>query len=106
MDTSFAITSSAFTTTAIRHAVTAHDVANINTDGFSESSVVQSDLSTGGVEVAAIRKNQNINPHGYSNTDFVTEAGEMVSNKNVYGANAKVFKVQDKMVGELLDIFG
>ena len=104
MNTSFAISSSALYTTSVRHDVTAHDVANINTDKFSESSVVQSERSTGATEVAAIRKTPNKNT--FSNTDFAVEAGEMINNKNVYGANAKVFKVQDRMLGEIIDMVG
>ncbi|MBL8025322.1 MAG: flagellar basal body rod protein [Fibrobacteres bacterium] len=104
MDTSFSISSSALYTTGIRHDVTANNVANINTDGFSQSDVIQTDISTGGTRVAAIRKTPNNG--GNSNTDFAKEAGEMIQNRNVYGANGKVFKIQNQMIGELLDMVG
>ncbi|MFH0919070.1 MAG: flagellar basal body protein [Fibrobacterota bacterium] len=103
MDTSFAISNSGLSVTQIRHDVTANNVANINTDGFGASRVSQNDENPG-VSVGAIRKTPNVNPNGPSNTDFAVEAGEMINNKNVYGANARVFKVQDKMVGELIDL--
>jgi len=104
MDTSFSISASGMYATSIRHDVTAHDVANINTDGFSQSDVIQTDISTGGTRVAAVRKTPNKGE--YSNTDFAKEAGEMIQNRNVYGANGKVFKIQNQMIGELLDMVG
>jgi len=103
MDTSFAISNSGMRVTQVRHDVTANNVANINTDKFGTSRVVQSDDNPG-VSVGAIRKTPNAEPLGNSNTDFAVEAGEMIGNKNVYGANARVIKVQDKMVGEVIDL--
>jgi flagellar hook-associated protein FlgK len=105
MDNSFAISASGLRVTQIRHDVTAHDVANINTDGYEERSVVQKEQNPG-VEVAAIRKTPNKNPPGanFSNTDLAVEIGEMKTNKNVYGANARVMKVQDRMIGEVIDL--
>ena len=104
MDTSFAITNSGLRVTQIRQDVTANNVANVNTDRFSASSVVQSEQSPG-VAVSAIRKSSNTNPTGDSNTDLATEMTNLAINKDTYGANSKVIKVQDQMLGTLLDIF-
>jgi flagellar basal body rod protein FlgG len=103
MDTSFAINTSAMRVTQVRQDVTANNVANINTDGFGASRVSQKDDNPG-VSVGAIRKSPNTNPNGNSNTDFAVEATDMMNNKNVYGANARVLKVQDSMVGEVIDL--
>ena len=106
MDAVFGISSSALRTTQTRQNVTAHNVANINTDGFSSSRVIQAEQKPAGVSAAAIQKNQNSDPQGQSNTDFAVEATNMIMNKSTYGANSKVLKVQDQMLGELLNIVG
>jgi flagellar hook protein FlgE len=103
MDTSFAISNSGLRVTQVRQDVTANNVANINTDGFGASRVSLTDENPG-VSVGAIRKTPNTNPEGSSNTDFAVEAGNMIGNKNAYGANARVIKVQDKMIGEVIDL--
>lgn len=103
MDTSFAISNSALGVTAIRQGVTAHNVANVNTDRFSSSEVIQKELNPG-VGVGAVRKSSNTNPMGFSNTDLSKEMTGLMVNKDTYGANARVLKVQDRMLGEVIDL--
>ncbi|OGJ93433.1 MAG: hypothetical protein A2350_13080 [Candidatus Raymondbacteria bacterium RifOxyB12_full_50_8] len=103
MDTSFAISTGAMRVTQIRHDVTGNNVANINTDGFQQSDVIQKETNPG-VDIADIRKTPNNGP--YSNTDFAKEAKEMIVNKDAYGANGKVIKVQDQMLGEAINLIG
>ncbi|OGC64428.1 hypothetical protein A2274_02620 [candidate division WWE3 bacterium RIFOXYA12_FULL_43_11] len=104
MNTSFAASVSALQVTQTRQNVVAHDVANINTDGFSESKVIQKEMSPSGVSVADIRKTPNTSPTGYSNTDLAEESKEMIVNKKTYSANAAVIKTQDRMMGELINL--
>jgi len=103
MDTSFAISASSLHVTQVRQDVTGNNIANINTDRFEAKDVVQAEQNPG-VSVGAIRKTPNTNPLGHSNTDLPKEMGNLIVNKDTYGANARVFKVQDKMVGELIDL--
>jgi len=103
MDTNFAITNSALRVTQVRQDVTANNIANVNTDGFAAKNVVLADQNPG-VAVAAIRKTPNNNPQGFSNTDLATEMTGMIVNRDTYGANARVIKVQDRMLGEVIDL--
>jgi len=104
MDTSFAISNSALSATQTRHDVTANNVANINTKGFESRSVIQKESSPTGTEIGAIRKTPNTSPTQESNTDFAKEATDMITNRNVYGANGKVIKVQNDMMGEVINL--
>ncbi len=104
MDTSFSVAVSGMRAASTRQDITAHDVANINTDGFEEYSAVQADTNPG-TKVASTRKTENYSKTAPSNTDFAVEAKEMLINKTAYGASGKVLKVQDQMAGELLDLF-
>jgi flagellar hook protein FlgE len=87
-----------------RQSVSAHDVANINTDGFGQYSAHQTDMKPAGTRVSHISRelNSSENP---SNTDFATEAVEQKESLNDLKANTAVIKVQDRMTGALLDIF-
>ena len=103
MDTNFAISTSNLRVTQVRQDVTGNNIANINTDRFEAKDIVQSDANPG-VSVAAIRKTPNNNPLGYSNTDLAKEMTNMMVNKDTYAANASVIKVQDRMIGEVIDL--
>jgi len=91
-------------TAITRHDITAGDVANVNTQGYSERTPYQTDVATGGARISAIGRTPN-SPQAPSNTDLTTEVMEQIENKNAVAANSKVFKVKDRMVGELLDLF-
>ena len=89
-----------------RQAVSAHDISNVNTKGFEESDVIQSDKgSLKGVNVADIRKVPNSNPE-LSNTDLAKEMPEQMVNITGYKANASAIKTQDQMLGSLMEIVG
>lgn len=91
--------------TQTRHDVTAHDVSNVNTPGFEERRVTQAETAGGGTRVASIDRRPNSRPE-QSNTDLTEETKEQIVNKNLYGANGRVFKVQDQMTSELIDLVG
>jgi flagellar basal body rod protein FlgB len=87
-----------------RQSVSAHDVANINTDGFGQYSAYQTDMNPSGTRVSHIGRELNSIDRP-SNTDFATEAVEQKESLNDLKANSAVIKVQDRMMGALLDIF-
>jgi flagellar hook protein FlgE len=103
MDTNFAIANSGLRVTQVRQDVTANNIANVNTDRFQAKSVVQTEQNPG-VAVGAIRKTPNTNPMGFSNTDLATEMTNMMVNRDTYGADARVIKVQDRMLGEVINL--
>jgi len=85
--------------------ITAHDMANVNTGGYSQRDAVLSSVNTGGTRVAQISKTPN-QPNQPSNTDLASESAGMMNNKTMFTANAKAIRVQDQMVGTLLDMVG
>jgi flagellar hook protein FlgE len=104
MDASFVAPLSGMRVTQVRQDVVGHNVANINTQGYEERNVIQKEDRPSGVSVAAITKTPNTSPTGESNTDLPTAMTGLLTNKNTYGANARVIKVQDRMLGEIIDL--
>jgi flagellar hook protein FlgE len=88
----------------VQQSVSAHDVANINTDGFGQYTAHQTDMKPAGTRVSNISRQPNSadNP---STTELATEAVEQKESLNNLKANSAVIKVQDRMMGALLDIF-
>jgi flagellar basal-body rod protein FlgC len=85
--------------------VSAHDVANVNTPGFEQSDLIQVERSPG-TAAGAIRRTANPDPNS-SGTDLAKEfGGEMSEAQSGYTANLKVIKVQDEMLGSLMDLKG
>lgn len=87
-----------------RHDVSAHDIANTNTQGFEEGTPHQIEKAPRGVEISHIKKTKSPISE-ISNTDIAEETKEQILNKNTFGANAKVLKAKDQMLGDLIDIF-
>ena len=93
---------SALRASSIRMDVSAHDVANINTSGFSQGRPVQSSLKPG-TEISAIQKIEP--PHkDFSATDLAEETSEWIKSEKDFAANASVIKTQDKMLGEVVNL--
>ncbi len=118
---------SALTAFGTSMAVTANNIANINTNGFKAS---QTHLETGdqgqGVQVSEIRRSTSEGPlvpslervenaetgevsteYQYvegSNTDLAREMVGMMSTQNAYDANAAAIRTQDQMTGTVLDL--
>ena len=105
MINSLSNSNSAIATSILRNDISSHDIANINTSEFSESSPIQSELKTGGTEVSAINKLDTYEGAD-SNTDLATEMVEQNVNKDTLKANTAVMRVQNEMVGTLLDLKG
>lgn len=75
----------------------AHNVANLNTDGFSRQEVALKAQPQGGVSAAV---NKASVPGNALETDVVSQ----LQAKNAFLANLAVFKTSDKMAGALLDM--
>ena len=111
---------------AVSQAVTANNVANVNTDGYKSQ---EARLTTGpdgeGVRVSDIVRDAS--PGGYqpeavsaynqagvyapsaglvemSNVDLARQAVSMIETTRAFEANAVTIRSQDKMLGNLLDM--
>ncbi|GBU26139.1 hypothetical protein R83H12_02831 [Fibrobacteria bacterium R8-3-H12] len=93
---------SAMQASSLRIDISAHDVANVNTPGFSQSRPVQTSLNPG-TEISAIQKIKPATPE-FSATDLAEEAVEQIKSEKDFAANAAVIKTQDKMYGEAIDL--
>ena len=93
---------SALSASSLRMALSAHDVANINTPGFSQSRPVQTSQNPG-TEISAIQK---IKPasEDFSATELAEEIVEQIKSEKDFAANAAVIKTQDKMLGEVVNL--
>ena len=83
--------------------VAAHDVANINTPDFRDYQPVQTETLPSGTQISALTRGPQP-PPGESGTDFAVEASQLMIGRSSYKADASVIKVQDQMLGELLDM--
>jgi flagellar hook protein FlgE len=104
MSLSFDASLSGVKAATIRQAVSANDIANINTPGYRQVNVYQTDASPDGTRIANLVRTPNSNPD-LSGTDLVEEVKEQKISKNDFQANLKVIKVKDEMTKDLLDIF-
>lgn len=78
--------------------VAAHDIANATTPQYRQYTPHQTDRSPNGTALDSISRSS-------APTELAHEFGEAITSKHSNAANAKAFKVQDRMVGALLDIF-
>lgn len=95
---------SGFQAAITQQTVSAHDVANINTDGFGQYTAYQCDMKPSGTRVSHISHQPNCTDI-LSTTDFATEVIEQKESLYNMKANCAVIKIQDRMLGALLDIF-
>jgi flagellar basal-body rod protein FlgC len=91
------IATSALAAYGVRQAVTANNIANLNTENFKASDTVFEERRGGGV-TASVRQ-------GEDRVDISREAVDMLETKNGYEANLKTLKVNDEMEKELLETF-
>ena len=97
--------------------VISNNIANVNTDGFKKSRATFNEGANGGVDVVVTRIDTpgppnpdvkdypNLEPE-LSNVDLTEEIPQMMLTQRGYGANLKTLKIQDEMIGALLDILG
>jgi flagellar hook protein FlgE len=100
---------------ATQIAVTAHNLANVNTNGFKKSKTELVAVETGGV-LPVVQKDQSAGPSilnntGYgpaqlelSNVDLGEEAVNQILAQRGFEANISTLKTADDMLGSILDI--
>lgn len=93
--------------------VTANNVANINTGGYTAKSTTLAETRPAGVKVAAIAKSaSSINdsqPHvqvarNQSNVDLAKEKTDEITSFRAYQANAKTVQTTDDMLGTVINM--
>ena len=97
--------------------VTANNVANVNTNEFKKSRAILVEEANGGVKadiqkidtpgipVKEIKDDQWVDTET-SNVDLAEELVETIPTQRAYGANLKMIKTHNEMLGSLLDIMG
>jgi len=94
--------------------VSAHNVANVNTDGFKKSDTTFVEAPSGGV-LPVVQKDNSPGPavlkdtaQGYmqvelSNVDLAEEAVSQILAQRGFEANLRTMKTADDMLGSILD---
>lgn len=80
--------------------ITAHNIANVNTESYTSKDVVQTEVFPVGTRISSVRDNST------EKSDITKQMTDLETNKNSYTANAKAFKVQNQMYGTLMDLVG
>lgn len=95
--------------------VSAHNVANVNTDGFKKSRTEFVEVEVGGV-LPVVQKGESVGPAvlrdtpqgpahvELSNVDFREEAVSQIIAQRGFEANLATLKTADSMLGSILDI--
>lgn len=98
------IPTSGISASVSRLAVAAHDIANVNTPGYRQSIPLQAESQGGGTSLISLSQNTSTTAAD-SDTDLATEMTELKTSEHSVKANSAVIKVQNRMMGALLDIF-
>jgi flagellar hook-associated protein FlgK len=101
INSSFSNSVSALNTQSVRMNNAGHNIANVNTVDFVPKEPIQTSAS----EVSFKEKTNHAIP-GQSRTRLNEEIPEMMISSKGDQANMKNIKVQDEMMGDLLDIVG
>lgn len=95
--------------------VSAHNLANLNTDGFKRSDTIFVEAANGGT-FPVIRKDDSAGPtvlrntsHGFtqverSNVDIATELVDQIIARRGFEANLRAVNTADDLLGTLLDL--
>jgi flagellar hook protein FlgE len=76
--------------------VAAHNIANLNTEGFRRQQVLQSSVAPAGVSTTLTRSSE-------PGESMLTDMVGLLQSKNALLANLAVFRHQDDALGSLLD---
>lgn len=101
INSSFSTSVSALNTQSARMNNAGHNIANVNTADYIPKEPIQTSAS----EVTFKEKTSHAIP-GQSGTRLNEEIPEMMISSKGYEANMKNIKVQDEMMGDLLDMVG
>ena len=93
-------------------AVTANNVANVQSDNFKSSKAVMNEGSDGGVKVSLSMNSaagnlvtqSNGTTKELSNTDLATEFTSMINYQSAYGANIKSVQTDNEMKGTIINM--
>lgn len=93
-------------------AVTANNIANVQSDDFKSSRALMNEGIDGGVKVSLSRNTaqgplvtkSDGSTKELSNTDLATEFTSMINSQSSYGANIKAVQTQNDMKGTLIDM--
>ncbi len=96
MDNAGSIAASALNAFSVRQAVTADNIANVNTPDFKASSVRADDIKGGGVVASAVK--------GSDPVDISKEAADLLVNSSLFKANTATIRTVDEMTRTVLDI--
>ena len=77
----------------------AHNIANLGTDGFRRQQVVQGDLASGGASVS-------LSQAPVAGQSMEADMVGLLQAKNAFLANLAVFRTGDRLMGSLLDVAG
>jgi flagellar basal-body rod protein FlgC len=94
--------------------VSAHNVANINTDGFKKSRVILQEASPSGVTASINRIDQPGSPLPFeegrgeagetSNVAVEEEMVDLITTQHAYTANLKTMKAEEEILGTIFDV--
>lgn len=95
--------------------VTAHNIANVNSEGYKKYRATMDEDALGGVRVDLSRVNSPGNPYEVyengqsvvketSNVDLAEEIPNLMIAQRGYEANLKTIQTQEEVLGSLLDI--
>ncbi len=87
-------------------AVTAHNVANLQTEGYQAKRVDLAERATGGVDVVDIRPTGDPSLPGQSNVDLAKAFTQGMVDSTLFKAQTRVLKAEDEMLGATLDLRG
>ena len=79
----------------------AHNIANVNTDGFVPS---DTKMSSSGSAISTNIRQADDNGSLKSQTDLAKEIPDQIIAQNTSGVNVAAIKTQDEILGTLLDI--
>jgi flagellar basal-body rod protein FlgC len=85
-------------------ALSANNVANVNTDGYRAKTLQQQEQEQGGVRASGVQASQEPLTPGGSNVDLATEAVNLDTQGVTYQANLKFLQVQQNLLGAALDL--
>lgn len=107
------VNASALSAVGVSVAVTAHDLANVNTPGFrGREARLESGPQDQGVRVAEIREDSTPGPlvpgpegglQEGSNVDLAREMVGLIRDETAFAANAAAIQAQTDLTGTLLD---
>lgn len=105
MDLSLTAATSGMQTAITRQDVTANNIANVETPGYQQMNVHQTEMTPAGTRISEITRTPNPNAN-ISGTDLAQQMIDLKLNNYDFTANTKAFKVQDNMIGEAIDLIG